>query len=390
MKIIYLTPGAIPSRAANGVQVMRMCNAFAQNGHQVELWTPERPEREASVDDVHGYYGVPPTFSIRPLPWHGGRGSHVGLGVRVMRAAWQERPCLVYGRFLHGCAFAAMRGLPVIYESHFPVDGMGRLAVTLFRVMIRRPSFGRLIAITEPLARHYQARFGMDSTRILVAGDAADPPPDRPSPSPLRIPPHPFTVGYVGQLYRGKGIGLIAEIASKCPWGQFHVVGGDAANLHHWVEATSDRPNITFHGFVLPRDVPAVLRQFDVLLAPYQGAVYGQGEALDIAAWMSPLKLGEYMAAGKPIVCSDLPVLRALITPDVSARVCPPQDVDAWCRALAELRDRPDLRRRLGSSARQSVTDAGTWRTRAERVLAPSPSPAPARGEERDGGSVPV
>jgi glycosyltransferase involved in cell wall biosynthesis len=106
----------------------------------------------------------------------------------------------------------------------------------------------------------------------------------------------------------------------------------------------------------------------DVLLAPYQRRVFTHGGS-DTSRWMSPLKVFEYMAAGKAIVCSDIPVLHEVLSHKETAWFCPPEDIDAWCAALTELRDDANLRLNLGQAARTTFLQHYTWRSRAAAVL---------------------
>jgi UDP:flavonoid glycosyltransferase YjiC (YdhE family) len=65
MKIVYISNSIIPSRTANSIHVMKMCQAFADNGHEVVLLAPDRyKEYENGVNDVYEYYGVRESFFI--------------------------------------------------------------------------------------------------------------------------------------------------------------------------------------------------------------------------------------------------------------------------------------------------------------------------------------
>ena len=70
MKILYISKSSIPSRTANSIHVMKMCQAFADNGHEVVLLAPDIKNRvEKGVQDLHNYYGVKKNFKIKKL-WH--------------------------------------------------------------------------------------------------------------------------------------------------------------------------------------------------------------------------------------------------------------------------------------------------------------------------------
>jgi glycosyltransferase involved in cell wall biosynthesis len=83
---------------------------------------------------------------------------------------------------------------------------------------------------------------------------------------------------------------------------------------------------------------------------------------------MSPLKIFEYMAAGLPIVTSDLPVLREILEPGRDAAMTPPGDADALAVAVRALALDPQERLRLAQSAHERLA-SNTWDTRAARIL---------------------
>ena len=109
------------------------------------------------------------------------------------------------------------------------------------------------------------------------------------------------------------------------------------------------------------------MARLDVMLAPYQRRVAIYGNSGDTSRWMSPLKIFEYMAARKPMIASDMPVLREVLD-DSNAILVDPEDVDAWQNALTSLRD-PERREQLGTKAHQDFVAYYTWRARADRVL---------------------
>jgi glycosyltransferase involved in cell wall biosynthesis len=89
--------------------------------------------------------------------------------------------------------------------------------------------------------------------------------------------------------------------------------------------------------------------------------------ATSIADITSPIKMFEYMARHKPIVASDLPVLREILN-DSNAVLVGPEDTEAWVAALHTLGD-PALRERIGGKAYQDFITRYTWKRRAEKVL---------------------
>src|SRR6185312_13843032 len=100
---------------------------------------------------------------------------------------------------------------------------------------------------------------------------------------------------------------------------------------------------VHFTGMVPPSEVPRFLASIDVAVAPYP-----EMEGL----YFSPIKVFEYMAAGLPIVVSDIGQLSEIIQHEVNGLVSPPGDSFLLARAIERLRQSPDLRMRLGLAAR--------------------------------------
>jgi glycosyltransferase involved in cell wall biosynthesis len=160
---------------------------------------------------------------------------------------------------------------------------------------------------------------------------------------------------------------VVRQLAEALPDLGFHLIGGAAGAP---AEAAPTLPaNLHRHGYIAPRHVPACLKAMDLLLMPYQLDVRGASGRSNLADWMSPLKMFEYMAAGRAIVASDLPALREVLRHEENALLVPATDLEAWGLAVRRLAADPELRKRLGKIARSQLESRYTWDARAERVL---------------------
>ena len=81
-----------------------------------------------------------------------------------------------------------------------------------------------------------------------------------------------------------------------------------------------------------------------------------------------PLKLFEYMAAGVPILATDLPSIREVLRHGENAWLIPPGDPKALAEGIRHLLENPELARRLAERARGDVQKY-TWKHRAETIL---------------------
>jgi glycosyltransferase involved in cell wall biosynthesis len=369
MNVVYLSNSTIPSRTANSLHVMKMCQALAQAGHQVRLvgTSTGRSSTEAEASPF-AHYGVEECFDLTLLPRPSMPGGHYLFALGAALDAWVHGADLVYGRDIFSCFFASLLGLPVVLELHAPPQELGERNRQMFAFMVRHALLRRVVVISEALRETMRERYGLSPSCVRVAHDAADADAVAGQASLTEI--DRLQVGYVGHLYPGKGMEVIAALAPACPWADFHVVGGTEADLARWRGELAEAENVTFHGYVPNGRTPAYRRAFDVCLAPYQRSVSISSGSLDVSRWMSPLKIFEYMSAGKAILCSNLLVLREVLTHDHNAWLCSPDRPGDWVEALEHLRDEPETRRRLGKQARQDFEAKHTWEARAKNVLA--------------------
>ncbi|MBI2331975.1 MAG: glycosyltransferase, partial [Chloroflexi bacterium] len=104
----------------------------------------------------------------------------------------------------------------------------------------------------------------------------------------------------------------------------------------------------------------------DVLLMPYSRSIEASS-GQDIAEVINPMKMFEYMAAGRGIVCADLPSIREVLN-EKNAVFCEPGDVDNWRLEIEKLLADEPRRLALGVQARKDVGQL-TWVKREERVM---------------------
>ena len=369
MKIAYLSSSIIASRDASSVHVMKMCQAFAHNGHDVTLLALDgSPEHVPRSETPYAFHGVEELFDLRLVPpWQYWGGGWV-YSWRLFRATQALRPDLVYGRNFRACVLASVMGYPTILELHTMSEFRAPHDQPLFPIFRRSRGLRRIVVISKGLKADLLDAVGVDTDRVLVAHDGADPIGEHHKPQALKRDPTRLQVGYVGHLYPGRGIELVSELARRLDEMDFHLVGGQSADIQR-VRRSLDLPdNVVLHGFLRYVHAEAFRAHCDVLIAPYQNKIMAVG-GTDISRWISPLKIFEYMAAGKAIVCSDLPILREVLDHGRTAWLVPPSDVEGWVEALRGLAHDPQLRRRLGAAARQEFADKYTWQGRATRVL---------------------
>jgi glycosyltransferase involved in cell wall biosynthesis len=366
MRIVFASASQVPSDAANSIQVMKVCQAFAQLGHEVTLLVPGR---EPAGADLRTHYGLQISF---PVEWLHVRNRRFFPWLAVRRARMLKAEML-YAWPVQAAGLGLRSGMRVMLEMHdLPY---GRFGPFWFRLFLRQRGRKRLLPITEALRRLLKARFppGLPDDQVVVAPDGVDL--ERyaglPDPEGARHElgfPSGLTVACTGHLYEGRGVDLFLALAEDFPQVNFLWVGGRPADVEARRREASKEglKHVTFTGFVPNAQIPLHQAAADILLMPYERTVSTSGGG-NTAEICSPMKMFEYMAAGGAILTSDLPVLREVLD-ETSAVFCPPGDKAAWSSALGELIADPDRRRTLGQHAR-SLAAKYDWVERARHSL---------------------
>lgn len=369
MKIHYLCHNILGLRSAANCQVMRMCQAFGDVGCDTTLYARRS---DTTPGDLYDYYGVRTNFQLEcmklpPLDSFWGRGLWYMTGL-IRRLATEDRPDIFYGRTPTGLILAAQTGVPIALEVHEPPRYF--LEREQMRWIFRQRNLAGVVAITHSLKDHYLKRFpSLDPACVSVAPDGADLIRAGDESVDISGSPDGFKVGYVGSLYRGRGITMITRLARELPQYEFHVIGGGEEDVSFWKDRAGKLSNLFLYGFVEPRLAPLYCTEMNVLIAPYGKKVFTRKGIHDTAQWASPLKVFEYMAAGKPMIASDIPVLREVLRSEHNALTVPPDDMTAWVAALERLRSDPQLCERLATTAQAELAKQYTWQKRAKSIL---------------------
>ncbi len=366
MKIIAIAMSRIPSPNANGIQVMKVCHALAQLGHEVILLVPDMEPWGSTRAEISEHYGLEKNFEIRWISTKSRR----TFTWRALREAQKYAPDLIYSWSPQSTAYSLLHRLPTIHEMHEPP--LGRFGPLWYRAFLHLGGKKRLVTITRALRDLLDSDYGIPSDVIVAPnGVDLDQYGTRVTPELARrelgIGEAP-TVCCTGHLYAGRGVETFLRLAEKSKGTNFLWVGGQPDEVHAWRGRASDRKlkNVKFTGFVHNAQLPLYQSAADILIAPYESKISGSSGG-DSASVASPMKIFDYMAAKRPIITSDLPVIREVLD-EKSAIFCPPDDVDAWHAAITRLLADDSLREKLAKNAYERVREFA-WGKRVKKIL---------------------
>ncbi len=365
-KLVYIANIRLPTEKAHGIQIMKMCEAFAEAGMNVELVVPTRktPIKNNSFD----YYKVKRTFGIKRLFCLDlVRFGKIGFWIESLSfaemTAWyalfQSKDTIFYTRDELFAWCLKLMGKKVIWEAH-----MGHTNFFI-RTIIKKEV--PIVVITRGLKDLYKT-FGVKDEKIHIAPDGVDLDQFNISMTSLEareilsLPIDKKVVLYTGHLYSWKGAHTLAGAAQEMSQ-DIHVVfiGGTDKDIASFKEQFGSIKNISILGKKPHHEVPMYLKAADILVIPNSAKE-------DISRlYTSPMKLFEYMAVKRVIVASDLPSLREVLN-EKNAVFFEPDNSHSLAKEVESIcRDKQKADRLSEQCAKDIVRY--TWENRAKNVM---------------------
>ena len=357
IKIMYLYSGTLPSKITNRLQVMKMCESFSKKAEIIlVVFNKQKKDR-----DVFKYYDIKQKFKI--IENNKGHKSFFGSFLYVfylIKKIKKIKPNIIYTRE-RGITFwiSLLKRLKIInsfliYEIHeIPPFKFKRLIEKIIKV-------DKTITITKYLQKYYNADFVLPDAVELNRFDIKITKSD--ARIKLKLDQKIKIIGYVGHLYKWKGVFILAD-ASKYIKGKQLMIGGNEKDIQYMKKYINEKKlnNVELVGYLNQDKIPLYLKACDVLVLP------NSGKDKISRYYTSPLKLFEYMASKRPIVASNLPSIRDILN-ESNAIFVEPDNPKKMAEGINIVLSDKKLSKKIVENAFCDVKKY-TWDLRADRVL---------------------
>lgn len=406
-RVVYVStdPGVpVFGRKGASVHVQAVVRELLRRGAEVHLVTAR-----TGGDVPRGLEGVIvhqlPKISGVPGPERERSARHSALAAEeILAGLHHERPVdLVYERYSlwsdAAMAWARRAGVTGILEVNAPlIDEQATHRVLVARDRAEEiatrafDAADSVVAVSPPVAAWVTERTtrphhvhvianGVDTTHVRpltapspLTGSAPDGPtvagrgPSRPGPADPGG--SGFTVGFVGTLKPWHGVEVLldafARLARTDTSTRLRLVGDGPQReaLAEQARRLGIAGRVDLVGAVAPEEMPEQLAAMDVAVAPYPTMPN---------FYFSPLKIYEYLAAGLPVVASDIGPCADLLDGGRLGVLVTPGDATELAAVLAGLRCDGQLRTELGQAARQAAVTRHDWSLVVSRILSTAP-----------------
>ncbi len=373
MHIKYITNVRIPTARAHGYAIMKMCSEFAKAGVETELYVPERGNND-NKKDPFDHYKIERNFEIKRIPSFDLLGRTLKFGrifywidiVSFLLTSKLkmnlESKDILYTRDFLATIFLSGKALTVLELHYIPNIKF------FFNLAIKKAE--RFVVLNSNI-KNILTDLGVDEKKVLISPSGVDL--SRFIGTAIKkeikgIGGGDFVYGYIGTLKTmgmEKGVDDSLKALSLLPLNyKFLIVGGEIEDVEYYKKMAEDfgvSDRAIFIGQVSQTEVAGYIMQCNALVAPYP-------ENEHYSYFMSPLKIFEYMASKKPIIGSNLPSIREVLTNGENAILIPPSDPQALANAIIRLKENLEYAAAIAERAFEEVQKY-TWKKRVENIL---------------------
>jgi len=376
LRFAYLFDQRLPCTATDTEQVLNTIAAISRLGVEVTLVLP-RDWLRADVDAqaLCEYYQVRGDFKVVRLRSASPGPRWLLKPLHALRAAWHAKRLslgeqgydLLYTRNAPALVASLLMGQRVMYETYRPWPAQIPLLRPLFSWAMSRKSFLGASFHSEYARSTYEA-LGVDPARLAVIHNGFDP--ERFAEDPGQVVARArcglsevegTLITYTGRVNLNKGLGLVLALAERHPELTFAIVGSEGEGEVERRAAQLD--NVIIKPWITYDQLPHYLFASDILLIPPS-----KGPLAKVGNTVLPMKLFQYLAAGRPIFAPESPDTAELLQHKESAYLVPADELDAISAGLTELCGDEALKARLSAEAKARA-ERLTWDARANKII---------------------
>ncbi len=311
MKISYISNSSCPSQLPNSLQIVKTCEYLSKYSNQVFLILPNTPSYNLKISN---FYNIKYKFDVirllrfKKLPL--GLDYYLFSFLSFLKAKRISELIITRNYFvIFLCVLFKKKCIMELHNAITNESRIVRFIFSFFNILSSR-SISKIICISHGVKKKYVKDFNLQNKKNIVV---------LPSGSSLDIKyKHSLNqkrlkLGYFGTINPSRGIDIILKLAQIDKLNNYYIFGGTKVQMET-LKRKYRLKNLFLNSHQNYKKIQIILSQMDILLMPYSNKVTVSGNVSNTVTFMSPLKLFDYMCAGKLIISSDLEVLKEIVS----------------------------------------------------------------------------
>jgi len=310
--------------------------------------------------------------------------ANVRYVVRERKILMSEKPEILLIRYnmlnFSAPVIAKLMDIPVVLEVNSPMAFERKnlvkdmLFLPLLPQLIERLNLklaDAIIVVSKHL-KDYFVRRGVPASKITVIPNGVDVERFSPKVSGARVRAmlglgERIVLGFVGSFHYWHGLENLLKLIEHTLDRRRHIaylLVGDGPlkkSVDEFVAQKKLEQFVILPGYVPHQEIPEHVAAMDIVLAPYPKMDF---------FYFSPLKIFEYMAAGKPVIASRVGQIAEIIHNEENGFLYAPENLDELMNKTAVLIQNANERKRIGEAARRTIVEHYTWQYNAEMIAA--------------------
>ena len=310
MKIHYLATANIPSRTANSLQIIKMCEAFSLIGHNISLIVPNLI---CNNNSIKNYYDLRKKIKIYKVgvkkKYLSGIDS-ILTPIMILKKSLSLGNDIIITRNLVISFFLIILKKKHIFEIHDDLMIGGKKLSYIFKLfnLLNSKSILKLVFITHELKEYIKKKYNYSNNNFEILPDATDIKSEKNFKIKIL---EKKKIGYFGSIYNSRGIPLIIKLSKIDKNNDYFIYGGSKSEVKKIIIHESE--NLKIYPQISFKKVKKIIKKMDILLMPYTNKATISGDYGNIINFMSPMKMFDYLGAGKIIISSNIKVLREVL-----------------------------------------------------------------------------
>lgn len=360
-KLSYIAEINLCSKSAYKHQVLKMCDAFSELGFNVTLYIISKSD--IKFNEIKKKHLLKNNFKIIALFK---KKRELNFFFRViffikLLIEYKGKNTIIYSRSVLSSLLYSIICKKNYLEIHQANSGFTAFLFKIFKKKILR--YINFILISKNLNNILL----LPNNKFLVAEDGVDIRDfnliNKNTNSEIKN-----SCVYTGSLHKGKGFEFIIRLAKKNKKINFFVYGDINTAEKKLLKDIKRIRNLNIMGHVNYCKIPNILDNHPVILMPYEKEVFGNHKTANLADFMSPLKMFDYLASKKIIISSKNQNIEKILKNNYNGIICNKLSLDEWSKKIIYLMDNMNLKKTLGKNAFITAKKF-TWKVRVNKIL---------------------